>query len=62
MPNKPKYNYCILTIEKFENEGLTINEIARKMEWSMSGTHAWINRNFKRLVFYVPIKRPVSRG
>lgn len=52
MPSKPKYSYDIKTIEALENEGLSIRSIARKMGWSEVNTHAWIKRNFKKIIRY----------
>jgi len=48
MPRKPKYNYCIEIVEIGENQGFSVNEIARQNKWPPSGLHAWINRHYTK--------------
>lgn len=52
MPSKPKYTYDIRLIEKLENKGLSIREIARFNKWPECNTQQWINRNYNKVVKY----------
>lgn len=61
MPRKLKYDYDIEKIEPLENEGVSINEIARRHSWPLSGTHAWIKRHYDRDIDLVVKYTPKSR-
>lgn len=47
---KTKYNYNINLIEKLQNDGLTIADIAKKFGWERVATLKWISRNYVKTV------------
>lgn len=61
MPSKPKNNYDIKEIEALVNRGYSLRAIARKKGWGQVSLTEWLRRNYRRVVKYVPIKRPQGK-
>jgi transposase len=52
MPKKPKYDYNIDNIQKLQNKGMSIIQIANHYGWCKVSCQAWINRNYTKSIKY----------
>jgi len=48
MPKKPKYDYNIDNIQRLQNKGMSIIQIANHYGWCKVSCQAWINRNYTK--------------
>ncbi len=59
MPTKPKHNYDIEKIAELQSDtdttkGVSLRGAARQLGLPEIATQAWVNRNFKKIVKYIP--------
>lgn len=52
MPKKPKYDYNIDNIQKLQNKGMSVIQIAKHYGFCKVSLQAWLNRNYTKSISY----------